>query len=298
MPTETVTIFKDRRVTIDVMGNDNHAKRNVNVYVEKLINAVLKVDYNMISGGNSFNVVFNNHKVIDDVYCGWGGCKDTIKTDVTDYLVNGTNTFDLHFFKAPFWHPGAKEMIFSSYLIIEYEGQPPEQPKKMNVVLLRGERIDLGSFEGRKSKRVTVTALWDNAKTKILNTTLKTVWEVNTFQMACDIYWNGEKVHDYYCGVGQCSDSRKSVVQLLRGVNELLVDVHKTSPIPWGSTTIITAILEVTYVGDKPLIRTSPPLPDWITWVKYGAIVGGCALGGYVIAKGVRKSEGRKKSRR
>ena len=292
---KTITIFKDKKVTIDVMGNDNHVKKNVDVYVENLIKATLKVDYNMISGGNSFNVLFNNHKAIDDIYCGWGGCKDTVEADVTSYLVN-TNTFDLHFFKAPFWHPGAKEMIFSAYLIIEYEGAPPEKPKRMNVALLNGVRI-----EGEGTRRVAVTALWDERKTKVLDTKLMTTWEVNASQMSCDIYWNGKKVHGYYCGWGQCSDNRTSPVELRKGVNELMVKVYKSIWHPWSATTIISAILEITYIGDKPKISVSPPLPDWATWVKYGAIAAGCMLGGYIITeklKGGGKSEVRHKSRR
>jgi len=295
MPSKTVTIYRNYKVTIPWNYHDAHAKKEIGVYVEILKSAKIKIDYRDMAGATAFGVIFNNHRLRlngnDEIYCGWGGCEGSVSADVTDVLVNGVNTFDLHYHKVLPFDMLEKSVWIDAYLIVEYEGQPPEQPKKMNVVLLQGKRIDLTQMDSGKRCKVAVTALWNESRTKVLEAKLKTTWEVNVSQMACDIYWNGEKVHDYYCGWGQCQDSRESVVQLINGVNDLTVEVYKPIWHPWGSTTIVSAILEVTYIGDKPMIKVTPPLPDWITWVKYGAIAGGCMLGGYVIAKSLKGGE-------
>ena len=292
MPEKRFDIFINKTLEIGIWDKETHAEKDVNIYIPNLIKATLVVEYNIITAVNSFYVKFNGVKVINDIYCAYGNCRNTVKADITNVIVSGENRFYIDFYKL-FHLPRECKMVFTAYIVIEYEGSPPQVPKKMSVRILT-DRINLSSnpFD---NKTVNVIVNVAFGRTRIVSSTVDAVWSVNAGGSSCDVYWNSSKVAGFYCGIGQCSDKKSESIRLNRS-NELTVKVYKAYPNTWESTTFISVILNIEYIGEQPKVWISPPLPGWLTFLKYIAVIGAGIIGGFYIDRRVIRRESREKS--
>ena len=296
MPEKRFDIFINKTLEIGIWDKRTHAEKDINIYIPNLVKATLVVEYNVITAVDEFYVKLNGVKVINDILCGNGNCKNTVKADITKIIVNGKNNFYIEFYKV-FHLPRECKMVFSAYVIIEYEGSPPQIPKKMSVRILV-DRVNLSSSPfGNKTLNVIVNTAWSN-RTRIVSSNIDSVWSVNAGGTSCDVYWNGSKVYGFYCGIGQCSDEKKEDISLNNGSNELTVKVYKAYPNTWSSTTFISVVLNIEYVGEPPKLWISPPIPGWLTFLKYAAVIGLGIVCGFYIDKKVIRHEGRKETGR
>jgi len=280
MPVEVIELFKNKKVKIGYWDGEAKVSKRINCYVEKLKKAELVFDYNIESGGNTVELYYNYQKVFD-YYCGLGGCKGKETIDITDLFTGTDDEFLLKFYKAPVWHPGEKTMYFTAVLRIEYEGAPPEEPKTARFNVYRGT-VKLSHLDSEKTVGKSIYLEYDESETTIISSRLIVSWSVDAGQMACDVLFNGQKVGDFYCGLGGCSETKSFDVSIGK-FNELKFRVYKTVWHPFASTTNISAVLEIKYIGKEPRLSTAPVFA--LDWTKLALVVGGGVLAGAVIGK-------------
>ncbi|MCD6407333.1 hypothetical protein J7L81_05635 [Candidatus Aerophobetes bacterium] len=126
------------------------------------------------------------------------------------------------------------------------------------IVILDNEKVEFGITDAVKPVERKVCVSW-NKNTEIQNAKLWVRWISPISAMCTDIYWNGDKVMDFYCGWGSCDFTKETDITTLlkNGVNNVKFAVWKC-PMwhPWATTITITAHLYITYVGEPPKVVT------------------------------------------
>lgn len=270
-----IVVCEDQEVSIGFLDCETKLNKDFYVYFSGLKKAEMYVEYNIDSGGNSFYLKLNGHKILNDIYCGWGGCKGAKTIDITNYIMSGRNDLVIDLYKAPFCHPGDKKMTITTYVYLEYESGG--EVKEKTVTLFDNYEIKLGHMDSEKS--VSVPVILETAGSKIIDAKLSVAWSVDVDQMACNFYWNGMLVKNFYCGWGQCSDSgEEDIYSFLRNTNKLVVRAYKPIWHPWATTTTVSAQLKIYYVGNPPSVIHTPPISGLLDYVKYGLV--GAGIGG------------------